>query len=86
MAFLEYAFLNKGKEHPSGGSQLFSATIKRFVFKQIRLLSCYYIIVIYILNKRMLVEEPRDRIKTQNLHDDLEVKVIHCINVLKTII
>jgi hypothetical protein len=29
---LELAHKNKGKEHPSGGSQLFSATIKRFVF------------------------------------------------------
>ena len=31
----------------------------------------------------MLVEEPSDRIKTQNLYDDLEVKIIDCINVFK---
>ena len=41
LAFLESAHWNKGKEHPTGGSQLFSATIKRFVFKIRKLTSVY---------------------------------------------
>ena len=28
----------------------------------------------------MIVEESSNRIKTQNLYDDLEVKIIHCIH------
>ena len=38
LAFLELAHRNRGKEHPSGGSQMFSAIIKRFVLK-IRIVS-----------------------------------------------
>ena len=80
LAFLKSAFKNKGKEHPSGGSQLFSATIKRFIFLKHVDSICNYIIAIYIyLIKRMMVEEPDKRIKTQNLHDDLEVKIIFSI-------
>ena len=44
------------------------------------------LVILIYLNNRMIVEEPSDRIKTQNLNDDLEVKTIDCINVLKTII
>ena len=69
---MELAHRNKGKEHPSGGSQLFSATIKRFIFYHEN--SYDSIMICIYLNKRMIVEEPSDRIKTQNLHDDLEVK------------
>ena len=35
-------------------------------------------IYVYLIN-RMMVEEPDKRIKTQNLHDDLEVKIIYTI-------
>ena len=34
LTFLDYAHKNRGKEHPKGGSQLFSASIKRFIFQQ----------------------------------------------------
>ena len=41
------------------------------------------VMICIYLNKRMLVEEPSDRIKKQNLYEDLEVNIIDCINVLK---
>jgi hypothetical protein len=41
----------------------------------------YIIMICIYLNKRMIVDEPNDRIKTQQLYDDLEVKTIHSINV-----
>ena len=34
---------------------------------------------LYIYKQRMMIEEPNDRIKTQNLYEDLEVKIIDCM-------
>ena len=36
-------------------------------------------------NKRMIVEDPDKRIKTQNLYDDLEVKVLLSIVTYKCV-
>ena len=69
---MRFAFNNKGKEHPNGGSQLFSATIKRYskLFLLVCLINKDQIIHI---NHRMLIEDPNDRIKAQKLYEDLEV-------------
>ena len=42
LAFLQLAHRNKGKEFPSGGSQMFSVIIKRFVLQIRKLSSLYY--------------------------------------------
>ena len=50
LAFFELAHRNKGKEFPLRGSQMFSATIKRFVLKIRKFSSVYnsYLYDLYI--------------------------------------